>query len=105
MLGQGLDQAQETAFGIIPSVHREFLLIRFQTLDDSSNTEFEIAFGTIERTDHEIHDTEMVDRLVWVLEGLFLFFTFQSAHDFFGFFILIDHDIAHTEIGDHNSSQ
>ena len=49
-----------------------------------------------------------------VLVGLFLslsdlsclfFLSLQSLHDLFSFFIFIDHDIADTEVSDHNGSQ
>lgn len=74
----------------------------------STNTEVIVILWTIKCTDYQVNNTEMV--VICLLLSLshlcgLLLLSLQSFHNFLSFFIFIDHNVAHTEIGNNNSSE
>lgn len=78
----------------------------FQGFDDPANAEVIVIFRTVQGTDDKVHDAEMVVvglLLCFSHFSCFFLFCLKSLHDLFSLFVLVDHDIAHTEVGYHDS--
>lgn len=85
-----------------------FFLDWFQGFDNSSNSKVVVVFRAIESTNDKINYTEMV--LISLLLSFsylcsFFLLCLKSFHDLLSFFILVHHDVTHTEIGNNNSCQ
>lgn len=85
-----------------------FLLDWFKRLDNTTYSEIVIIFGAVESSDNQIDNAKMV--VISLLFSLrhfscFLLLSLKSFHDFLSFFILVDHDIADTKVGNDNSSK
>lgn len=66
--------------------------------DDPRNAKLEISFGTIERSNDEVDDTEMEALLVRISEVQPLLFFLNFPHEFFSFFILRGHDVTDAKV-------
>lgn len=77
-------------------------------LDNTTNSEIVVVFGAVESSDDQIDNAKMiVVRLLFSFchFSCFLFLSLQSFHDFLSFFVLVDHDVADTKVGNDNSSE
>ena len=104
MLGKNLNESEEASFGIVPGISVDLLLDGLQRFDDSTDTELEIEFGAVERTNDQIDNAKVVviDHFLDFLFGCFFLFDFKPSHDVFSLFIKVDHDVAHTQVSDDN---
>ena len=74
MLGKGLNQAEEAALGVEPSVCAQLLLEGLQTLHDARDTESVVTLSAIQGTDNQVNYTKMEYLSCWLLYSYPFFF-------------------------------
>ena len=85
-----------------------FFLDWLEWFDDSAYSEVIVVFGTIESTNNQIDDTEMIVIGLFFSLGHFsslLLFSLQSLHNLLSLFVLVYHNIADTQIGNYDGCQ
>ena len=104
MLGQRLDQTEQAALGVEPCISAKLLLEGLKALNDSRHAEVVVSFCAVKRTNDKVHDTEVENLLCGLLDRDALFLLLHTLHELFSISILARHDVADTEIGQHDSS-
>lgn len=98
LLRQLLQERQEAPLRVEPGVGAELLVVRFQALHHSRDAELVIALGAVQRPDHQIHDAQVKELLVLILERHRLLLLLDLLHQLLGLRVLRGHDVADAEI-------
>jgi hypothetical protein len=104
VLGQSLNERENTSLGVEPSICSKLLLEWFKTLGDTADSEVVVALGTIEGTNDQVHNTEMEHLLGGLFDGNAILFLLDTLHELLSISVLTCHDVGDAKVGKDDGS-